>query len=144
MVVNGYIQSCDQLYRLKDSVLLSCSFENELNCGCLGGCCGNVACDLPMKAANSRYIDVCDHSPIRLPKMQDQKLLMLHWRSFSEWGRKNVTFFFAYKGSLYLIYERLHPIATQITHDARPKIIDSLLTLILRMRQGAFLTCFWL
>jgi hypothetical protein len=74
--------------------------------------------------------------------MQDQKSLTLHWRSFSEWGRECVTSSFAYKDRLYRIYECLHPIATQITRDARPKIIDSPLTLICRMGQGAFLTCF--
>ena len=143
MAVNGYIQSWDQFYRLKRSVSLSCSFENGLNCGCQGGCWGNRACYLPIKASNSWYIDVCDHSPVGLPKVQEQKLLTLCWRSFSEWGRECVTFSFAYKCSLYLIYKHLHPIATQITQDARPKIIDSPLTLVLRIGQGVFLTCFW-
>jgi len=143
VAINDYIQSCDRFYRLKRSVSLGCSFENELNCGCPGGCHGNVACYLSIKAADSWYIDVCNHSPIGLPKMQDQKSLTLRWRSFSEWVRECVTFSFAYKSSLYLIYERLHPIATQITQGARPKIIESLLTLIFRMGQGAVFTCFW-
>jgi len=78
VAVNGYIQSCDLFYRLKRSVSLGCSFENELNCGCPGGCRGKVTWYLPIKAANSRYIDVCDHSPIRLPKMRDPKSLTLH------------------------------------------------------------------
>jgi hypothetical protein len=144
VAVNGYIQSYHQFYRLKCSVSMSCSFESEQNCGCPEGCHVNVACYLPIKADNARYIDVCDHSPIRLPYMQDQKLLKLCWRSFSEWGKECVTFSFAYKGSLYLIYERLHPIATQMTQDARPQIIGSPLTIIFRMGQGAFLSCFWL
>ena len=143
MAVNGQIHSCDRFYRLICSVSLGGSFEDEPNCGCPGGCRGNVSCYQPIKAANSRYIDVCDHSPIRLPKMQEQKSLTLCWRLFSQWGRECVTFSSAYKGSLYLIYERLHPIATQITQGASPKVIDSLLTLIFRMGQRAVLTCFW-
>jgi hypothetical protein len=141
---NGYIQSCNRFHRLKCSVLLGCSLENKLHCGYPGGCHGNVACYQPIKPANSRYIDVCDHSPIRLPKMQDQKSLSLHWCSFSEWSRVCVTFSFASEGSLYLVYEHLHRIATQITQGARPKIIDSPLTLTFRMGQGAVLTGFWL
>ena len=77
MAVYGYIQSCDRFCRLKRSVSLGCSFEIDLNCGCQGGGCGKVACYLGIKAVNSRYIDVCDHSPIILPKTQDQKSLML-------------------------------------------------------------------
>jgi hypothetical protein len=50
---NGYIESGDQFDRLKRSVSLSRRFENELNCGCLGGCHGNIARHLPIKAANS-------------------------------------------------------------------------------------------
>jgi hypothetical protein len=95
-----------------------------------------------MKAANSRYIDVCDQLAIRLPKMLDQKLLTLSWRSFSEWGGKCVTFSFAYKGTLDLMYKCLHPIATPITQAARLKIIDSPLNLLFRMGQRAVLTCF--
>jgi hypothetical protein len=144
VAVNGYIQSSNLFYWLKLSVSLGCSCENELNCGCLGGCRGNIACYLPIKAANSRYMDVCDQSQIRLPKIQVQKSLTLCWRSFSEWGRECVTFSFAYNCSLYLIYEHLHPIAAQMTQGARPKIIDSPLTLIFRMVQRPVLTSFWL
>jgi len=74
--------------------------------------------------------------------MQHQTLLMLCWRSSSEWGKECVTFSFTFKGSLYLIYDRLHPIASQITQDARRKIIDSPFSVISRMGQGPFLTCF--
>ena len=38
---------------------------------------------------------------------------------------------FAYEASQYPIYEWSQPIAKQITNDARPKIIDAPLTLIL-------------
>jgi len=69
---------------------------------------------------------------------------MLWWRSFSQWGWEHVAFSFAYKGDQYLLYECLQPIATQIAQDARPKIIDAQLTLIVGMGQGAYLSCFWL
>jgi hypothetical protein len=130
VAVYGYIQCRDQFYSLKCSVSLSSRFENGRNCSCPGGCRGNVACYLPIMVANSWYIDVCDHLPIGLPKMQDLKSLTLRRRSFSEWGTAYVTFSFTYKGSLYLIYEHLHPIATQIPQDGRPKIVYSRLTFI--------------
>jgi len=44
--------------------------------------------------------------------MQDQKSLKLHWRSFSEWGRKHVDSVFAANGGQYLIHVCLQPIAT--------------------------------
>jgi len=53
-----------------------------------------------------------------------------------------VTFSYAYKVSLYLIYERPHLIAAQITQGARPKIIDLPLTLIFRIGQRPVLTWF--
>jgi len=143
VAVNGSTQSCDRFHKLKCSVSLGCSFDNEIYCGCPGGCRGKVACYLPMTAANVLYIDVCEYSPIRLPNMQDQKSLTLHSQSFSDWGRECVTISFAYKGSRYVIYERLHPIATRITQGARPKIMDMPLTVIFRMGQGAVLACFW-
>jgi len=37
--------------------------------------------------------------------------------------------------SQYIVYEWLQPIATQVTQDAKPKIIVAQLTLILRMGQ---------
>jgi hypothetical protein len=55
VAVNGHIQCCDQYYRLKRSVSLGYSFENEQKCGFPGGCHENVACYLPINAANSQY-----------------------------------------------------------------------------------------
>jgi len=40
---------------------------------------------LPIIAANSSFIDVCDQEPFWLPEMQDQQLLTLCWRSFFRW-----------------------------------------------------------
>jgi len=65
--------------------------------------------------------------------MQGQKWLTLHWHSFSRWGRECVAFSFANKGGQYVFYEYLQPIATQITQDARPEIVDAPLMLISRM-----------
>jgi hypothetical protein len=63
VAVNGFIPSFDWFYRPQCSVLLNRNFENELNCGWAGGCRGNVACYLPIMAANSRLMDVWDYGP---------------------------------------------------------------------------------
>jgi len=97
---------------------------------------------LPREAANSSLIEVCDHAPRRLPTMQDLKSLTLSWRSFSRWGRECVTSSFAFKEGQYLSYDYLQPIATQITQDARPKIVDPVLMLISRMGQATCLSIF--
>jgi len=65
---------------------------------------GSSLAYLPIKAVNSRYIDVCDHSPNRLLTMQDQKLLLLRSRSMTRWGMERVALSFAYKGSQYCDY----------------------------------------
>jgi len=57
---------------------------------------------------------------------------MLCWCLSLEWGREHVALSVAYKASQYRIYRWPQPITTQITNDARPKIIDAPLTLILR------------
>jgi len=104
VAINGYIRSYDRLYKQKCSRSLSRTFENELNCDCPGGCHRNIRCYLHIKDANSQYIDVCDHLPIRLPKMEDQKLLLLRGQSMTRWARERVALSFAYKGSQYCNY----------------------------------------
>jgi hypothetical protein len=47
-----------------------------------------------------------------LHDLQDYKSLMLCWRSFSEYGSQRITLSFRLKYSQYVIYDRLHPIAT--------------------------------
>jgi len=74
-----------------------------------------------IKVGITLFMTVWNQSPHRLPTMQNQKLLMLHWGSFSRWGREHVRFSFSYKGGQYFIYDCLEPITTQITKDARPK-----------------------
>jgi len=70
---------------------------------------------------------------------------MLHWPSVSGWGRERVAIVFASKSSQYLTYGWLKPIASEITHDAKPKIVDIPLTLIFRIGQGAccYSFCIW-
>ena len=92
---------------------------------------------LPREAAKSSLIEVCNHAPLILPKMQDLKLLTLIGRSFSRWGRERVAFTFAYKGGQYLNYDYLQPMPALRIQDGRPKIVDTPLTLISRMGQGA-------
>jgi len=99
---------------------------------------------LPVTAACTASMNICNQSPLRLTMKYGQKSLMLHWHIFSKYGRESVAFSFAYKCGLYVIYECLHPIAIQITPAARPQIFDTLLTLIFRMRQGAYFSRFWL
>ena len=82
------------------------------------------------KVAHTPFITVCNLSQLWLPKMQNQKLLTLRWRSFSSWGREHVAFSLSYKGGQYSIYDGLQPFTTLITNDAKPKIIDTLLMLI--------------
>jgi len=78
-------------------------------------------------------------------KMEEQKWLMLCWRSFWTWGREHVTVCFSYNGGQYLIYDWLEPITSQNTTDARPKIIHAPLMLIVKMGQGAcsYEFCVW-
>jgi len=54
VAVFGYIQSCARLYWLIHLGSLSRSVENALNCGFTGGCRGNFAWYLLIKAAYSR------------------------------------------------------------------------------------------
>jgi len=94
-------------------------------------------------AANSSWIEVCNHAPLSLPKLRDLKSLSLIWRWFSRWGRERVTSAFAYTGGQCICYDHLHPMPTLIIQDARPRIVDTPLTLISRMGQGAFVYIFW-
>jgi len=77
-------------------------------------------------AADTLIIDRKDHIALELPDLPDKTLLMLGWSSMSEWGRQHVARLFAYRANQYCIYESSQPIATQITNDARPKIVDAL------------------
>jgi len=86
---------------------------------------------IPIMAATTLFMTICNLSPPRLPKIHDQESLTLHWYSFSRWGTECFTFSFAYKGSQYFVYDYLKPITPQITQDTWPRIVDARLTLIL-------------
>jgi hypothetical protein len=54
---------------------------------------------LPLKTANTVFLDGHKLSPLWLPKMQSQKSLTLPWWSFSEWGSDHPISYFAYTRS---------------------------------------------
>jgi len=41
---------------------------------------------VPLKAANTSFMTICNQSPLRLPKMQDQISLTLRWPSYPGWA----------------------------------------------------------
>ena len=45
---------------------------------------------------------VCNLSPLRLPRMLDQKLLTLRWHSFSGWGSEHLSGWFDHMGGQYI------------------------------------------
>ena len=91
----------------------------------------HVVIDISYTGGKNLILSSNDQIAFELPDLEDQYSLMLCWRSFSEWGREHVAHSFAYKASQYLSYEWPQQIAMQITQDARPKILDAPLTLIL-------------
>jgi len=78
---------------------------------------------LRIEAAKALFIDAYDLAPLILPKMQDQKLLMIDWRSFSWRGREHGSISLGYKSGQYSIYDSLEPFTTLITKDAKSKIV---------------------
>jgi len=96
----------------------------------------------PTKQVKTTYIDNNDHIVLWLTMIQGQQSLTLLWHSFSRWGRDHVTFSFSYKGWQYFVYDCLLPVATQITQDTWPIIVDALLTLCWRS-VDALLTLCW-
>ena len=89
-----------------------------------------LLCLLPIKAANTSFMTICNLLPPRLPKIHNQESLTLHWHSFSWWGREHFTIIFDYKGSEYFVYDYFQPIAHNIIQDTWPRIVDPLLMLI--------------
>jgi len=94
------------------------------------------------KPAITSYMNYCNNATFTFARMQDQQSLTLHWCSSSGWGRECVAFVFAPTGGQYLIYRCFQPIASEISQDARAKIIDVPLMLIFRMGQGSCRYCF--
>jgi len=52
---------------------------------------------LPLKVANFSFINGCNQSPLRLPMLQDHKLLTLCWQLFSGYGWEFVLYVNDYK-----------------------------------------------
>jgi len=84
------------------------------NCGCsvdthFQNQAGSVLLSLlPIKAAYTSFINVWNKSPLRIPKMPEQKSLMVQWLSFSGWGRVCISLVFDYKGSQYIQKRQWH------------------------------------
>jgi hypothetical protein len=89
---------------------------------------------MPIRAAISLFIDASEQVPLILPNMHGQKLLTLHSRSLSRWGRECLAFSCSYNGRQYNVYGCVQPAALPITQDTEPTIVDTPLTLIVRMR----------
>jgi hypothetical protein len=77
MAANVYIWSFDWYYRLKHSGSLSFRIENEFIVIVSEVVAGRPLAYQPMRAAKTLFIDVCDHLPPTLPKIEDQKSLSL-------------------------------------------------------------------
>ena len=86
---------------------------------------------LPTKAAKTSIMGKSHSIALGLYKMQHPKTLRLCWRSFSQWGYDHVGFSFAHKSCWYVYYRYMPEHSPWILHDATPKIVDALLTLIL-------------
>jgi len=72
-----------------------------------------LSCGVSIETASiSSYMKYCDKEKPRLAKMQNQKLLMLQWHSFSEWGMEHIPIVVAPEGGQYPTYEWLQPIAS--------------------------------
>ena len=91
----------------------------------------------PIKGGNTSIMWTPCQIAFLLPDLHDQKLLTLRRRSFSRWGRERFAFFFASKGCQYCCYFK--PLLNYfiITRLIRPKIVDTLLMLTIKMGQGA-------
>jgi len=61
---------------------------------------------------------------------------MLRWRSFSQGGTDSTACLFGDKGCQYAVYNSVQQFTTQITNDAKPKIVDAPLTHIFMMGLG--------
>jgi hypothetical protein len=57
---------------------------------------------MTMNVTNTVFLYVSNQLPLRLSKVQNQKVLTQFQRLFSEWGRGYSSLFFDYKGSQYI------------------------------------------
>ena len=64
---------------------------------------GSVSLNLlRIKAADTSFMNVYIQSPLRLPKVQDQKSSTRRWLSFSGWGREQLLLIIDYNGGQYI------------------------------------------
>jgi len=83
-----------------------CSVDAHLQDGA-----GSVSLSpLPLKAANTSVMTICNHSPLGVPKMQDMKSLTLHWSSFPGRSTECVSPLYDYQGGQYIQKEQWHTI----------------------------------
>jgi hypothetical protein len=85
------------------------------------------------KAVNNTVMRVKIRAMSWLQNMQVLTLLTLLWRLFSGYCMEHFALIFASKGCQYRINGCLQPVGTWLTQDAKLKIFDPLLTLMLRM-----------
>jgi hypothetical protein len=83
-------------------------------------------------AASILIISNNNHITLLLPNLQGQHSLILHWHSFTTWGRECVTFSVANRGCKLFEYVYQWPDRIGITWLTTPKIINPLMTLIFR------------
>jgi len=107
-----------------------CSVDNHIHDG-VGRILQSV---LPIKADKNYFMTVSNLLAMWLPRMHDHKSLMACWHSFSRWGREGIAICFAYKGGQKFLSDWRQPIGGVINQDAWPKIVDTLLTHIFKMR----------
>jgi len=103
----------------------------SIDAHCRDGAGSLLFSPFPIGAANTLFMTICNLLAWRLPNIHDQQSLTLHWHTFSRWGREGITVCLAYEGGQEFVYDSLQPSGGAITHDAGPKLIDALLTLIL-------------
>ena len=94
---------------------------------------------LPIRAVDHSAMNAKIRAMTWWPNMQQLKLLTLRWPSFSGCGREHVGGVYLTKDNQYRINGCLRRFGTYLIQDAKLKIVDSTLPLILRM--GRWLSC---
>jgi len=78
---------------------------------------------LPLKAANIASMDVCNQVELRIPKMQNWKLLTLRWRSFSELGSDRLAVSLAYTAANMSVMHNSDQIMIQLPYLQDQKLL---------------------
>jgi hypothetical protein len=86
-------------------------------------------------------MDKCCSTAVGLYKVQHTKSLTLCWRSFSAWGCDHVAITFAQNSCQYDDYGYLPYQSPWIIQDAKPKIVDTLLTLCWHSVDAVMMLC---